>query len=309
MNTLNNIPHVSNETGRLRAVVLGLPQDGGKIPLLEETYDAKSYESVATKTYPTQSAIDLEMSTLLAVLERYRVDVFRPTNIPGVNQIFARDVAFVIEDLLFVSNIIQDRAQELEAFQPIFNQIHPQHVVRMPNKVRVEGGDVVLYNDIVFVGQSPEGAFGLFKTSRTNQYALDLLKDFFPHKDIIPVPLIKHDQDPYRSVLHLDCAFQPVGTDKAILYPSGLVDKNQVGLFYEIFGKDNLFEVSSQEAYHMGTNFVSLSPQVVIIEAGGTRLKEHLEKEWGMTVETVPYKEISKQGGLLRCSTCPIIRD
>jgi N-dimethylarginine dimethylaminohydrolase len=28
-----------------------------------------------------------------------------------------------------------------------------------------------------------------------------------------------------------------------------------------------------------------------------------------MTVETVPYREISKMGGLLRCSTLPLRRD
>ena len=29
----------------------------------------------------------------------------------------------------------------------------------------------------------------------------------------------------------------------------------------------------------------------------------------GMTVERVPYYEISKMGGLLRCSTLPLIRE
>lgn len=33
-----------------------------------------------------------------------------------------------------------------------------------------------------------------------------------------------------------------------------------------------------------------------------------METEWGLTVERVPYHEISKMGGLLRCSTLPLIR-
>jgi len=46
----------------------------------------------------------------------------------------------------------------------------------------------------------------------------------------------------------------------------------------------------------------------VVSEEHFTRLNEHLEKEWGITVERVPYYEISKMGGLLRCSTLPLVR-
>ncbi|MEY2703223.1 MAG: hypothetical protein RLY43_1861, partial [Bacteroidota bacterium] len=39
-----------------------------------------------------------------------------------------------------------------------------------------------------------------------------------------------------------------------------------------------------------------------------TRLNNWLRKK-GFTVEEIPYAEISKQEGLLRCSTLPLIRD
>ena len=35
--------HVTNETARLREVVLGLPQSNGPVPSLSETFDSKSY--------------------------------------------------------------------------------------------------------------------------------------------------------------------------------------------------------------------------------------------------------------------------
>ena len=301
-------PSVSNETNPLRTVVLGLPDSPGANPTLEQTYDAKSYEAVLNNTYPTPADIEREMGGLLAVLQKHNVQVLRPRNIPDCNQIFARDVAFTIDQTLFVSNMIPDRAQEIEAFDVLFDQVNPGQIEHLPAQVRAEGGDVLLYNDILFVGQAPKGEFGHFKTTRTNPQAIDFFREAFPHKTVIPVPLIKHDQDPARSVLHLDCAFQPVGSGKAVLYPQGLADASQHGLFYEIFGRENIFEVTPQEAYYMNTNFVSLSPDTVIIEAGAQRLKNHLEQAWHLTVETVPYAQISKQGGLLRCSTCPIVR-
>jgi N-dimethylarginine dimethylaminohydrolase len=38
-------------------------------------------------------------------------------------------------------------------------------------------------------------------------------------------------------------------------------------------------------------------------------MNDHLRNVWGMTVEEIPYREISKMGGLLRCSTMPLVRE
>ena len=59
--------------------------------------------------------------------------------------------------------------------------------------------------------------------------------------------------------------------------------------------------------YHMCANVFSLSQQVIISEQGFTRLNTELRKR-GFTVEEVPYAEIAKMEGLLRCSTLPLRR-
>ena len=66
---------VSNETARLRAVVLGLPQSNGPVPTLEQTYDSKSYESVKNGVYPSQEDIIAEMDAFEKILRKYDVDV------------------------------------------------------------------------------------------------------------------------------------------------------------------------------------------------------------------------------------------
>jgi N-dimethylarginine dimethylaminohydrolase len=58
----------------------------------------------------------------------------------------------------------------------------------------------------------------------------------------------------------------------------------------------------------MYSNVFSISPDVVVSERNFTRLNNWL-REKGFTVEEIPYAEISKQEGLLRCSTMPLIRD
>ena len=96
---------------------------------------------------------------------------------------------------------------------------------------------------------------------------------------------------------------------RALIYREGFLHEHDVALVEEIFGRDNLFGVTPEEAYYMSTNVVSLSPDALISDHHFTRLNAHLREAWGMTVEEVPYQEISKMGGLLRCSTMPLIRD
>ena len=114
--------HINNETSRLQAVVLGQPGSLGRIPSLNETYDAKSYESVSLGIYPKEEDVFKEMTMFDRVLKKYNVQVFRPWMLDECNQIFARDVGFVINDKIIVSNIIPDREDEKEAYENIYNQ-------------------------------------------------------------------------------------------------------------------------------------------------------------------------------------------
>ena len=60
--------------------------------------------------------------------------------------------------------------------------------------------------------------------------------------------------------------------------------------------------------YQMNSNIFSIDTHVVVSEQNFTRLNNWL-RENGFVVEEVPYSEIAKQEGLLRCSTLPLIRE
>jgi N-dimethylarginine dimethylaminohydrolase len=301
--------NVKNETSTLRAVVLGQPGSIGKVPAIDKTFDAKSYESVLKGIYPTEESIYKEMSAFEKVLLKYNVHVFRPWTLENCNQVFARDVGFVIDDKIINSNIIPDREDEKEAYEVIYDQIAYNKIYNLPEKAHVEGGDVVLFNDMVFVGLYTKPDYPQLKTARTNLYAFNFLKEIIPDKTFIPIELKKHDTDPRQGVLHLDCAFMPVDNDKAILYKDGFSNEKDYHMLVEMFGQQNIFELTQEEMYYMNANVFSISPTVVVSEQRFTRLNEHLENRWGLTVECVPYFEISKMGGLLRCSTLPLVRD
>ena len=301
--------NVNSETGRLREVVLGLPMSNGPAPTPEQTFDAKSYESAVNGTYPSDKDIVKEMDAFLGVLQKYSVMVYRPELVQNCNQVFSRDVGFVIGDKIIVSNIIPDRQEEIDAYERIYREIHYKNIYNLPETVHVEGGDVILYKNYIFLGQYDFPDYPSVKTARTNRLAVDYLKMIFPDRTIIPLNLLKSDTDPRKGILHLDCTFMPVGRDKAIIYKEGFMNPRDADHLVELFGSENVFLLTQEEMYWMNSNIFSISENVVVTEEHFTRLNDHLRNVWGMTVETVPYREISKMGGLLRCSTLPLRRD
>lgn len=300
--------NVKNETSRLRAVVLGTAESTGGIPAIKEAYDPKSAEHIKAGTYPKDEDMLIEMEAVRKVLEKYDVQIFRPKIIDNYNQIFTRDIGFVIDDKFIKANILPDREQEIEAISHVMDQIGKENIIQLPEDAHVEGGDVMLHNNHIFVGTFYGKDYPDYITARTNTKAVEYMKELFPEKKVVSFNLRKSNNEPRDNALHLDCCFQPVGKNKAILYEGGFLDEKEYQWLVDFFGKENIFEITRDEMYDMNSNVFSISEEVVISEMKFKRLNAWLRKN-GMTVEEVPYAEISKQEGLLRCSTLPLIRD
>ena len=300
--------HVQDETSRLRAVVLGTAESNGPTPKPEEAYDPKSLEHIKAGTYPLEADMVPEMNAFEAVLKKYGVTVFRPQLISDYNQIFTRDIGFVIDDVFIKSNILPDRERELDAIQYVIDQIQPAQVVRPPEEVHIEGGDVMLWENYIFVGTYKGSDYKDYITARTNMQGLEYLRKLFPNKIVKEFDLVKSKIEARDNALHLDCCFQPVGKDKAIIYKRGFREEADYLFLEQLFGIDNLFHIKRKEMYHMYSNVFSIAPDVVVSESKFHRLNKWLRKN-GFTVEEIPYAEIAKQEGLLRCSTLPLIRE
>lgn len=300
--------NVKNETSRLRAVVLGTAESTGGIPNLLEAYDPKSREHIIAGTYPKEKDMITEIEAVGKVLEKYDVKVFRPKVLEDYNQIFTRDIAFVIEDKFIKANILPDREKEIEAIRHVIDQIPSENVITLPEEAHAEGGDVMVHNDYIFIGTYYGEDYPEYVTARTNLKAVEAITALFPHKTVKTFDLRKSNTEPRDNALHLDCCFQPVGKDKAIIYRGGFLDEKEYQWLVGYFGKENVFEIEREEMYNMYSNVFSISEEVVISEKNFVRLNNWL-RENGITVEEVPYAEIAKQEGLLRCSTLPLIRD
>ena len=299
--------NVNNETSRLLAVVLGTAKRNGSTPKFEECYDPKSRQNILANTYPIEIDMVNELNQLEDVLVRYDVQLFRPEVINDYNQIFSRDIGFVIDDFFIISNILPQRSKEILAIDKVINLIPKNKIIKLPEDCHIEGGDVILLNDYIFIGTYDGNDYSNFKTARTNYKAIKFLKEKFTEKMIIPFDLIKSDFEPKKNALHLDCCLQPVGNGKLVTCPDAFLKRDQYEWLVNHFGKENILEISLNEMSEMNCNFFSIDTNVVVSEKSFTRLNSWL-RSFNILVEEINYKEISKQGGLLRCSTLPLKR-
>jgi N-dimethylarginine dimethylaminohydrolase len=196
----------------------------------------------------------------------------------------------------------------LDAIQYIIDQINPSKVIRPPEEVHIEGGDVMLWKNYIFIGTYKGSDYKDYITARTNWQGVEFIKNLFPNKIVKEFDLVKSKIEARDNALHLDCCFQPVGDTKGIIYKRGFREEADYLFLVNLFGEENLFHLKREEMYNMNSNVFSIAPDVVVSERKFKRLNKWLRKK-GFTVEEIPYAEIAKQEGLLRCSTLPLVRD
>lgn len=283
--------NVVNETDRLEAVVLGIGTDLGE----ESEINPTSKHHKEEGTYPVEEDIRHEIYTFEKVLKSQGVEVFRPKNIEGLEQVFTRDIGFVIDDIYVVASMQEEvRQLELPGVNHITSKINPKKIIHPPKEACVEGGDVILWNEHIFVGIS----------ARTNYAGFEFIRDSFKHKSVHPIPLVV-SEDRKKNILHLDCTFQPIGEKEAIIYEKGFAER--LSIIYELFDEQNMLKVDQSQMNRMFPNIFSLSPRDIVVERSFKALINAL-KERGYTVHEVDYTENSKLSGLLRCSTMPLRR-
>ena len=200
-------------------------------------------------------------------------------------QVYTKDIAFVIENILFVSKMsLKERKEEVEVIKKLVLEENLEHYIMQNN---IEGGDVAVGDKVIFVGVS----------NRTNLHAIEELKKILVlkgiKKEVIP---INFD----NSMLHLDCVFSLIGKESALLSPY-VYDKEVVKKYIK-----NIIEVTKEEADAFATNIVYLGNQKLVTSniSIGNKLKE-----LGYDVKILDYSEIVKGEGSVDCCTLALLRE
>ena len=115
--------NILDETSTLESVVLGTAQSFGGTPAIEKAYDPKSKQHIKKGTFPHEQDLIKEMAAFETVLIKHGVEVLRPENITCLNQVYSRDIGFVIDDKFVVSRVLVNREHEIEGIEYLVEQM------------------------------------------------------------------------------------------------------------------------------------------------------------------------------------------
>ena len=295
---------IENEYDRLTDVVVGNSFNFKTQINFRDLYDPISLFHYLKGSFPNKFKLQNQISVFKKILKKYNVKI-HDLDVINTNQIFVRDLGFIIEDKFFISSILPDREIEIEGLKNILKKI--KSVVKLPKNAHVEGGDVVLDDGHIFIGYYGQNDYKNQITARTNKKAIKLIRKHFPDKKMVPLEIIKSPHLPTSNALHLDCCFQPLSNNKAVICKEAFKNPIELNYLISLYGNENMFEITLKEMSKLYSNFLSINKETVISDKRFKRLNNWFS-DVGMKVEKANYSEIAKLGGLFRCSTLPIIR-
>lgn len=215
------------------------------------------------------------------------VDVYKlPAMEKFPEQVFTRDIGFTIGETVFVSRMgsnIRDGEEKVLRNWLLEHQIN----LSLIEGDRIEGGDVIVHGDTVFIGVS----------GRTSEETIQELQSQLPHMNVVAVPF-----DPIY--LHLDCVFNILSETDALIYKHAFEEKD----YQRLAEKFNVIEVEKDEQFTMGTNVLSIGNKKVLSLPVNKNVNAAL-RERGYEVLEVDISEIIKSGGSFRCCSMPLYRE
>ncbi|MGP4062362.1 dimethylarginine dimethylaminohydrolase family protein [Halobacillus sp. H74] len=221
------------------------------------------------------------------ILEKNDVEVLE---LPAVSdlpeQVFTRDIAFVIHNDLFLGSMNEQvREKETTRLEPWLhdNKISLENVFTGS----IEGGDVMVDGSTIWVGRS----------GRTSARAVDELQTRLPSLQVEPLTL-------NDDILHLDCVFNIIGEGVALVHPPAFTSND----FEKLKSSYHLIPVTNEEQFRMGPNVLSIGQGKIISLPMNERLNRILHSK-GFHVIPVEFSEIIKSGGSFRCCTLPLRRE
>ncbi|MDI2589176.1 dimethylarginine dimethylaminohydrolase family protein [Psychrobacillus sp. NEAU-3TGS] len=272
--------HCQNEYGTLQKVVLCEPQYMEIKEVINDVQKKYKHDNIDRSLAISQHQL-FEQTLRNAGVEVIKLKPSK--NHP--EQVFTRDIGFTLGNRFFISkmaNPIREGEEEILA-----QWMNEQGLSYMEfSNHSIEGGDVIIDGNHVFIGIS----------ERTCMKAVEALQKILPEFEIFPIPF-------NSKYLHLDCVFNILSSEDALIYPDAL-DPEIVDHLASMY---HLIEVSEKEQFSMGTNVLSIGQNRVFSLPINQDVNDELRKH-GYKVVEVDFSEIIKSGGSFRCCSMPLLR-
>lgn len=285
---------INSEYGKLKTVLIH--NAGNLVHYTKAKHlDAKygSFFEEEQKNFPEKgiwnnTLVKKQHRVFLEILSGNGIElIYLNTVTDAIYQLFTRDIGFVVGETFFKSRmgdgIRRLEQKAIDKYSKIFSKF-----VEI-NAGRVEGGDVFVHGENIFVG--------ITKYS-TNIEGFNFLKKYLNPLGFKCIPIRCSD-----NVLHLDCRFNIISLNMALIYKED-IHPSDVKKLEKSF---SLINLTRKELYLLSANVLVLSPKEIISNTRSKRLNYLLRKE-GFEIIEVDYSEITKMSGSFRCTTLPLVR-
>lgn len=278
--TLNHKTFCGNEYDPLKRVILCQPQYMTIREVINETQKQFEDEGIHIERALEQHR------ELVRTLEAKGIEIILlPYHKKFPEQVFTRDIGFTLGQTIFVAKMAHDvRIGEEDVLKQWLDDEEMSYYTLAED--RIEGGDVIIDRETIYVGLS----------NRTHQEAVDHLQSILIQFEVKAIPF-------KERYLHLDCVFNVVSPEIALIYPPALT-KEDIDLFSSRY---ELIEVSEEEQFTLGTNVLNIGNKKILSLPVNKQVNEKLRNR-GFEVIEVDITEIIKSGGSFRCCTLPILR-
>lgn len=274
------VPRCNTEYEPLRDVFLCEPKHMTIVDVINETQKHFKDENINVEKAMAQH------KQFVDTLRKYNVNVHLLT--PGEDrpeQVFARDIGFTIGDKVFIAGMSNDiRFDEQKVLKQELKNLGIDYIDL--KGTNIEGGDVVVDGDHVFVGIS----------DRTTEEAVEVLRGHLEGYEVVPIPF-------HPKYLHLDCVFNILSPKEALVFRGAMEEKYETVLAKHY----DLIHVEEDEQFTLGVNVLSIGNKKVISLPINKNTNKELKKR-GYEIVEVDITEIIKSGGSFRCCSMPIVR-
>lgn len=283
-----------NETDRLKQVIIGRYEGYRQY---EDYVEIVNEEQ--KKGLPQVEQLETEFNNFQKTMEEYGVQVIVPEYVGKFvyDQLTPRDIGFVVGDKFVLCHMKKaSRRYEAAGIFKILNEVSGAGMdILIPENYNtlLEGGDVMVDKGNLFIGLS----------QRSNELGYRFLKHHFG-KQFNVIPLQCSSLDEGENVLHLDCTFNPVGENLALIYPPGFEHiPDEISKNYE------WIEVRDYEQALLATNVLSLDRNTVISRNHPQckRVNDEMRNR-GLRVIEIDFDGAPATGGSFRCCTLPLHR-
>ena len=256
-----------------------------------ESDEALSRQLANNRFLPVDIGLVREQQLAFAALMEARgIEVLWADPVPGATvQYYTRDIAFVIGDQFVVARSQRPgRQQELFGIRGICARIPS---VCHLEAGRIEGGDVLVYEEVILIGLGEE----------TNNVAIESLRFRLDQAGIgKPIKVLELQAE---GVIHTDTKLSLVGRGVAIADPTAFTPASWAWLRERY----DIIEATHEEVWDVQVNTLALSPNALAMTTTAKRLAREVEAR-GIEPVMVNYTEVVKLPGSLRCSTLPLHR-